>query len=76
MKIIDKGGRSEGVFRCYWLRLFSFGKDEAERALFSFERTTDRVPLFCVRVQLGGDCFAEFTVHLFHNSFNFTIWSV
>ena len=72
MKVFEQGGHKQN----YWVRLFSFDRDENERALLSFECSTDGIPTFCVRVQVGGDCFAEVALHVFKKSFSVTVWSV
>jgi len=76
MKIFEKGSRKESFFSCYWVRLFSFGKDENERALFAYEYNKDQINTFCIMAQVGGDFFAELTFMAFKRSLTFTIWSV
>jgi len=72
MKVFEQGGYETN----YWVRLFSFGKNEQERALVSFEIAKDTRSTFCLIAQIGGDCFAEVGIHAFNKSLVVNIWSV
>lgn len=76
MKIIDADGNYGDYFACYWVRLFSFGKDEEERALLdlTYEKTIG--PGFYLRAQVGGDVFAELSACVGKYTVTVSIWSV